>query len=405
MDYKKTLEYLDSLQPTAFRMELGPLTEAVGLMGNPQDAFPSVHISGTNGKGSTAAFLAAVLERSGYRVGLFTSPHLVDVRERIQVNGEKVSRSAFADLIGTIRSSLPDDRMLSYFELLTLAAFLHFRDQKVDVAIFETGLGGRLDATNVIHPKVSVITPISYDHVRHLGSSLKDIAEEKCGVIKRGVPTVVAYQPPEVMEVIRRHCDDIGSPLCLATPDEITVPLGLPGEHQRQNAACAVEAAELLAQAGLGNIAGVDDALAKTSWPGRLETVWTEPRVILDAAHNLAGAEALASYVRSLVPREKAVLMLGILADKDVAGIIRSLAPLFREVVCVRAPSPRAASPKDLAAAVRSSGAEVDVQEDVSSGIRSLMSRLAEGDTLVITGSLTLVGEAREYFAKSKPSS
>ena len=235
--------------------------------------------------------------------------------------------------------------------------------------------------------------------------SLKDIAEEKCGVIKRGVPTVVAYQPPEVMEVVRRCCDDIGSPLCLATPDEITVPLGLPGEHQRQNAACAVEAAQLLAQAGLGNIVGVDDALAQTRWPGRLETVLAQPRVILDAAHNLAGAEALASYVRSLVPREKAVLLLGILADKDVAGIIRTLAPLFREVVCVRAPSPRAASPKDLAAAVRSSGAQVEVEEDVSSGIRFLMGRLAEGDTLVITGSLTLVGEAREYFIKSQSGS
>ena len=169
MNYEQTLEYLDSLQPTAFRMELGPLTEAVGLMGNPQDAFPSVHISGTNGKGSTAAFLASVLERSGYRVGLFTSPHLVDVRERIQVNREEVSPSAFVELVNTIRSSLPDDRMLSYFELLTLAAFLHFKNQKVDVAIFETGLGGRLDATNVIHPKVAVITPISYDHIRHLG--------------------------------------------------------------------------------------------------------------------------------------------------------------------------------------------------------------------------------------------
>ena len=405
MDYKQTLEYLDSLQPLTFRMELGPLTEAAGLMGNPQDAFLSVHISGTNGKGSTAAFLASVLQHSGYRVGLFTSPHLVDVRERIQVNWEQISCSAFAGLVDTIRSNLPDDRMLSYFELLTLAAFLHFRDQKVDVAIFETGLGGRLDATNVIRPKVAVITPISYDHIRHLGSNLKDIAEEKCGIIKRGVPTVVAYQPPEVMEVIRHCCDDVGSPLCLATPDEIDVPLGLAGEHQRQNAACAVEAAQLLAQGGLGDIVDVDDALAQTRWPGRLETVSTKPRVMLDAAHNVAGAEALASYVRSMVPRDKAVLLLGILADKDVAGIIRPLAPLFREVVCVRASSPRAASPKDLAAAVRSSGAQVETQEDVLTALGSLTKRLGQDDTLVVTGSLTVVGDAREYFTSPKPGS
>lgn len=401
MNYKKALKYLESLQPKAFRMELGPLNEACQIMGRPQDQFSAVHISGTNGKGSTAAFLASILEESGYRVGLFTSPHLVDVRERIQVNRQMISPDDFMQLVDKIRGALSEDRMLSYFEFLTMAAFLDFGDKKVDIAIFETGLGGRLDATNLVNPVVTIITPVSVDHVKHLGRTLTDIAAEKCGIIKRGVPNVVAYQPPEVMAVVRRVCDNIGSPLCLAAPDEIKTPLGLAGDHQRQNAACAVEAAHILGQSNF-NIRGIDDALAKASWPGRLETVLTAPRVILDGAHNVAGAESLASYVRGNIMREKAVLLLGVLADKDVAGIVRPLAPLFREVICTRSPSARTASPKDLAAAARSSGASVSIEGDASSALRKLMTRLSADDTLVVSGSLTVVGEATSYFTKLK---
>lgn len=399
MNYENAVRYLDSLQPKAFRLELGPLYEACHLMGNPQDELSCVHISGTNGKGSTAAFLEGILRESGYRVGLYTSPHLVDVRERIQVGREMISPDALSALVERIRADLPDDRMLSFFEFVTLASFLHFLDEKTDVAVFETGLGGRLDATNVLTPKVAVITPISFDHVQHLGRSLKDIASEKCGIIKRGVPTVVAYQPPEVMEVVRRVCDDVGSPLCLATPDEVETPLGLVGEHQRQNAACAVEAAGLLTQAGY-KTSGIEKALADTRWPGRLETVKSEPRVVLDGAHNVAGAEALASYVRATYPRERSVLILGVLADKDLAGIVRPLAPLFREVVCVPAPSERSASPKDLSAAARSSGAQVRTEAALDDAIDSALKSMSREDTLVVSGSLTMVGWAKEYFAK-----
>lgn len=381
-------------------MELGPLTEACQLMGNPQSAFPSAHISGTNGKGSTAAFLDAILEENGFSVGLFTSPHLVDIRERIQINRNLIPQDTLCAIADRIRDILPDERALSYFEFLTLAAFIYFKDNKVDIAVFETGLGGRLDATNVIEPKVAVITPISFDHVIHLGSTLKDIASEKCGIIKRSVPTVVAYQVPEVMDVIRRFCDDVGSPLCLATPDEIASPLGLAGDHQRQNAACAVEAAGLLSEAGF-RIREVACALAKTSWPGRLEVVSDAPRIILDGAHNVAGAESLASYLGGKVQRERAVLLLGILSDKDLKGIVRPLAPLFREVVCARAPSERAASPKDIAAAVRSSGARTRIEQDVlSKALPRILKTMDNSDTLVVSGSLTMVGAAKEFFGQ-----
>lgn len=401
MNYSQTIEYLDSLQPREMHLELTSITEAANIMGNPQDSLATIHISGTNGKGSTSAFLASILERSSYRVGLFTSPHLLDVRERIQVNRTMISEKDMAALATRIRDELPDDRMLSFFEFITLASFIYFKDSKVDIAVYETGLGGRLDATNLIQPKVSVITPISFDHMQHLGGTLRDIAAEKCGIIKRGVPTVVAYQPPDVMEVVRRICNDIGSPLCLATPDEITTPIGLAGEHQRQNASCAVEAAHLLSNAGF-HIEKIDEALAGTKWPGRLEVVRESPRVIVDGAHNVAGAETLASYVRSSSNREHAVLMIGVLADKDVAGIIRQLAPQFREIVCVRAPSPRAASPKDIAAAARSSGAQITIEKDISAALSKTLKRLSGDDTLFVSGSLTVVGEVKNYFAKGR---
>jgi len=201
--------------------------------------------------------------------------------------------------------------------------------------------------------------------------------------------------------VIRRVCDDIGSPLCLATPDEVTYPLGLAGEHQRQNAACAIEASNYLSHHGF-IIKNIDEVISKTRWPGRIETVSENPRVILDAAHNVAGAESLASYLRANLKKSKSVLVLGVLADKDVSGIVRPLAPLFREVVCVRAPSPRAASPKDLAAAVRSSGAKIEIVEATTEAIEQVMSRIGKDDTLVISGSLTVVGEAKGYFSHKK---
>jgi dihydrofolate synthase/folylpolyglutamate synthase len=401
VNYDTAITYLDSLQPKDMRMELGPISEACNFMGCPQQGWPSIHVSGTNGKGSTAAFITSIFQHSGYKVGLFTSPHLVDIRERIQVDRNMISREDLAALITKIRDALPDDRMLSYFEMLTLSSFIHFGEVKVDIAVFEAGMGGRLDATNVISPKVIVITPISFDHTKHLGKTLKEIAREKCGIIKRGVPTVVAYQPPEVMDVIRRVCDDVGSPLMLATPDEVSTPLGLLGEHQKQNAACAIEAANVLAGSGF-TIKDVEGALADTTWPGRLEVVSEKPRVILDSAHNVAGAETLASYVRSSIPRERAILLLGILADKDIEGIVRQLAPQFKEVVFTRAPSARAASPKDLAAAARSSKVEISIEEDVPAALKSTMGRMENNDTLVVSGSITVVGEAKIYFEKLK---
>ncbi len=401
MDYEQTVEYLESLIPRDFRLELGQIRETCNMFDNPQLAFPTIHIAGTNGKGSTAAFLTSILMHSGYRVGLYTSPHLLNVRERIQIDRLPIPEDALAFHAARIKDSLPDEKALTYFEFLTLLAFLYFQEQKVDFAVVETGMGGRLDATNVIVPQVVVITPISLDHTRHLGRTLTEIATEKCGVIKRGVPTVVAAQPPEVMDVIRKWCDEMGSPLIEAQPDEITQKLGLMGEHQKQNAACAVEAAHLLADANF-KIEGINKALAGTRWDGRIEKVKDSPRVILDGAHNPAGADALAQFIGKEIKRNNAVLMLGIKADKDIRGICRFLVPKVREVICVSVPSEHGASPKDIAARARSFGAEVHQEGDIGEAISKWMGKLGSKDTLIISGSLVTVGAAKKYFSKKK---
>jgi len=401
MDYQQTLDYLESLRARELRLELAPIREACHFFENPQLSYHTIHIAGTNGKGSTAAFLTSILMRSGYEVGLYTSPHLIDIRERIQIDSIPITKEEFAHHAGRIRDSLADERGLTYFEFLTLLAFLCFQEKKVDFAVVETGLGGRLDATNVIIPQVVVITPISLDHQRHLGRTLTEIATEKCGVIKRAIPTVVALQPTDVMEVVKRWCDEMGSPLCVASPEEITQPLGLAGEHQRQNAACAIEAAHLLSDAKF-TIEHIDEALLETRWDGRIETIKESPRVILDAAHNPAGAQALAAYIGSQFKREDTVLMLGVMADKDLHGICRPLAPLVREIVCVKVPSERAASPKDIAARARSFGARVHQEGEISEALAKWLPKLQKTDTLIISGSLTTVGEAKKYFQTEK---
>lgn len=394
MNYTELMKYLDSLVPREFRMELDPMIEACQNMKDPQRAYPTVHISGTNGKGSTAAFLATIMQESGHRAGLLTSPHLIDVRERICINGTPISEDDMLTHAKRVRTNLPDDHFLSYFEFITLVAFEYFRECDVNVAVVETGLGGRLDATNVIEPKVAIITSMAIDHQHHLGGTLREITAEKCGIIKRGVSTVTAVQPDEAMQEIQRHCDDMGSPLFVAEPAQITTELGLAGDHQKQNAACAVEAAHLLGDAGFA-IGNIEKALKETTWAGRLETLQKNPTVVIDGAHNLAGAETLARYVKGTVPRDNAVLMLGVLQGKDIAGMCRTLVPLFREVICVRAPSDRAESPKDLAAMARSHGATVHMADDVASALKKWMPKLKDSDTLVVSGSLRTIGAAR----------
>ncbi|PIR24651.1 MAG: hypothetical protein COX62_05780 [Deltaproteobacteria bacterium CG_4_10_14_0_2_um_filter_43_8] len=399
MNYSEALHYLDRLRPKEFRMELEPLREICSLCENPQRSFSTVHICGTNGKGSTAAFLTSLLMKNKYKVGLYTSPHLVSPEERIQINRECISSSDFARLTQFIQSKLSDEMYLSYFEFMTLMSFIHFKEKKVNLAVYETGLGGRLDATNVIEPLVAIITPISFDHMHHLGKTLEEIAKEKCGIIKRAVPTVTALQDEKVMRVIRRSCDDMGSPLFIASPDKVKSPLGLLGEHQKQNAACALEAAEILSDLAY-TIDHKEEALLNTTWSGRLEIVQKNPCVIIDGAHNEAGAKVLSQYLKTHFSPQRVVLATSIFADKDAKGMLRHIAPCVRELHCLELVAERASSPKDLASLARLFHTKVLSYEGkpANEALKGIAANLKKDEVLVIAGSLSLVGEVRKMF-------
>ncbi|MBI4211622.1 MAG: bifunctional folylpolyglutamate synthase/dihydrofolate synthase [Deltaproteobacteria bacterium] len=393
MNFSEASEYVLGLKPHDFHLSLGAIEKACAIFDHPERSFPSVHIAGTNGKGSTAAFLRAICLQHEIDVGLYTSPHLIDVRERIQIGHGMIPEDAFTALTDEM---IQKDLRLTYFEFLTIMAFLYFREREVPLAIIETGLGGRLDATNVITPFVSILTPIGFDHMRHLGDTLAAITVEKCGIIKPGIPVVTAVQQPEVMAVIQETCEQRGCELTIALPEEIDAPLGLGGEHQRQNAACAVAAAKMMASRF--SLTALEDALAFATWPGRLETVWQHPKVIVDGAHNPHGAEALAEALQKLAPPKKISLMFGAYQDKDVQGMLSALLPKVREIICVSAPTERGMQPTAIAELSRESGKSVILCDSIPDALHFFLTKASADDIFIAAGSLSIVAEVKKYF-------
>lgn len=405
MNYSETLEYLQSLVPKEFRMELEPLAKVCARFDNPQNKLKAIHICGTNGKGSTAAFCTSILQASGFRVGLFTSPHLQTVRERVQINRDMIAPEQLVAYTEKICAKLESPDELSFFEFMTLLSFLYFSEQKVEIAIYEVGLGGRLDATNLITPLVTIMTPIAYDHEQHLGSTLEEIATEKCGIMKAGVPMVLAAQEPEVEDVVQAFAEQLSCKLVYASPGNIRQPLGLLGDHQKQNAACAVEALKLLGEHGFTPLRA-EIGLAKAGWPGRLERVQMYPSVIFDGAHNPHGMLSLTKYLKQHWPQNNVVLVFGAMRDKNVAEMLAELLPHVREVHCVGIPghSERAAKPEELAAMAEKLGVKAQVwQQDPKEVFHQLKAKLEMNDLLLITGSLYLIGHMRDaYFQLEK---
>ncbi|MGQ9497902.1 MAG: bifunctional folylpolyglutamate synthase/dihydrofolate synthase [Desulfotomaculales bacterium] len=397
--------------------------ELLAHVGNPQDNLRAAHIAGTNGKGSTAAMLASILTAAGYRTGLYTSPHLQRHAERFVVDGEPITDERLAALM---ESFLPRVRAFvaegeprpTEFELLTALAFLYFREARVDIAVVETGLGGRLDATNIIVPEVAVITNVSLDHTAYLGDSVASVAREKAGIIKPGVPVVTAAEGA-ALGVIRHRCETLGAPLYVVGKDiacwgesagltgqritvrglkqtyaNLTIPLL--GAHQRLNAACAVAAVEVLAERGF-RITGEDitRGLAAVRWPGRCEVVRSSPLVLLDGAHNPAGAAALARFLRAHLSGRKITLILGILDDKDREGIVRTLVPLAGKVIVTRPSDTRAAGWRRVAVEARKHIAAVREEEDAGAAVKEALAGAGADDVILVTGSLYLVGAVR----------
>ncbi len=376
------------------------------LHGAPDRQMLCVLVAGTKGKGSTAAMTARLLAACGIRVGLATKPHLQSYRERVRVNGAAISERSFAALVDEIREAphalarhLPAAGPPTTFELTALLAFRAFADDRCDAAIVEVGIGGRYDATNACDPVVSVITPISRDHTRELGSTLAAIAREKAGVLRPGRVAVVAPQPAPARDAIRREIARTGamSHDVRALPDAAAHGLGLQlrGAHQRVNAAAAVAACETLAEHGIRYDAHAGrGALASLRWPGRFEIVSEAPVIVLDGAHNDGSADALAATLRREYRGRRVHLVLGIMADKDARAVLRPLLPLTRAVEVTAPPGPRGLPPRELARLVR--GVPATTHADVRAALEAARTRAKPGDVICVTGSLALVGAARD---------
>ena len=353
-----------------------------------------IHVAGTNGKGSVCAMIDSICRAQGYRTGLFISPHLVTFRERIRVNGDMISEDAVANGLTTIRALIADwDSPPTFFEVITALALKHFSDAKVDIGILETGLGGRLDATNAVQSDVSVITPISFDHEEWLGHTLAEIASEKAGIIKPGVPVVSARQQPETEEIIRARVADCGSSLQVANESYHESPIALRGEYQKQNAALALAAIQA-ANIELSEKAIVR-GLAAIEWPARFQK-WDE-RTIIDGAHNPGAARILVQTWREIFADQKAALILAVLSDKDLRGICEALAPIADSVLLPQIRSERAALPKELAKVVSNIAPSLSYSITPTIGEALTLAR-AKPNPILITGSLHFAGEVLAHL-------
>jgi len=417
MDARAWLAHLETF---GVKLGLDTITTMAAALGDPHLACPVLHVAGTNGKGSVSAMVSHALTAAGYRTGRYTSPHLVHLEERFAIDGRPVSASLLDAALDEVRDAVTrlqgEGRLAvepTYFEATTAAAFLLFRQAATEAAVIEVGLGGRFDATNIVSPLVTCITSIALDHQAQLGGTLASIAGEKAGTIKRGVPVVVGALPDEALEVVALVAAERGARLVKAQDDarvfaladaggtvvEIATPavtygpvrLALRGEHQVGNALVAVRLLETAAGAGLPVwTASIERGLAEAHWPARLQHLQT-PRgdLIVDGAHNPAGAEALASYLATRFPGGVPIVA-GMMADKDVAGILSPLAGVARPLVLTRAPGPRGADPTDLADALGATARQgAIVEPDLD---RALARAWSAGPVIVVAGSLYLAG-------------
>jgi dihydrofolate synthase/folylpolyglutamate synthase len=383
------------------KLGLDRMERALAELGHPERCAPAFHVAGTNGKGSVCAFLASACRTAGLRTGLYTSPHLEHFGERFQVDGVPASEAQLLAAYSALQSKLPwafeGPESLTFFELVTLLGFHLFAEAGVDVMVIEVGLGGRLDATNVLTPLVSCVTRIGFDHQEYLGETIAKIAAEKAGILKPGVPAVIARQPTEASEAIERRARELGVPLFRegAEFETLTSTLGLRGGHQRSNGAVARQALRLARERGLP-IAdeAIEKGLAEARWPGRMETVRTSPELVLDGAHNPDGAQALVEALRQYYPRARRHLVIGVLGDKDVRGVVETLASVADTLTFTQPESPRA-MPASALASLLPGPREVRIDSSAMAAVEQALLHAAPEDVVVVCGSLYLVGEVR----------
>jgi len=419
MNKLKSSAYLAGLNIDVMRFGLETIVELLSRLGNPQDDYKTILIAGTNGKGSTATITASILESAGYKVALYTSPHLVDVRERIVVNGKKIARKDFSQIIADIKEKVKNP--LTYFELLTAAAFVYFQCQKVDIAVLEVGLGGRLDATNVCKPLVSIITNIDFDHMAYLGNTLESIAHEKAGIIKQNGICLTAAKQKNVLPVLKNICSRRKAKLCRLGSDikiikqknsfftyhglyrklcGLTIPLQ--GKHQLANAALAVAAIEIAGEKGFK----IDDdairaGLKKAYLDARLEVLQKEPIFLLDGAHNPAGISVLCRALKNDFSYKRLILVFSSLIDKDYRQMLKKIAPLVSKIILTKLKTTRAELPDNMLKILEKMGYKAIMTQNVGQAIQKAQALAEKKDLICATGSLYLAGEVKQKFPKT----
>jgi dihydrofolate synthase / folylpolyglutamate synthase len=441
MNFQESVRYLLSLgrelgaptQAAAAKFNLENITILAKSLGHPEQKYPSAHIAGTNGKGSTAAFLESILRHAGYRTGLYTSPHLERINERIRVNCEEIPDAAFADIFSrihdVIEGLLADGTLRAhptFFECVTAIAFVYFAEAGVQFAVFETGLGGRLDSTNIVIPQVSIITRIEFDHENFLGHSLREIAAEKAGIIKAGVPVIIAEQRDEAGQVLLSKAGELGATVVetnstftiessqmagghvralvkeITSGNEYHLNPQLAGRFQLQNALNAVAAALVLQSRGF-HIAfdAIEQGIATAIWPGRIDKVHSRPDIYLDGAHNPSAARELAVFLEENLPTRTLIVIFAALRDKAVDEIAGILFPLASKVIFTQPNTSRSISASQLAEIAGHHASRYKIIPDAEAALQSAMTEAAPDDVICITGSLYLVGQLRHHWQSS----
>lgn len=430
MHYEEALQWIHSIARFGSNLGLSRIRALLKSLGDPHAGLRFVHIGGTNGKGSTAAFTASILQEAGYRVGLYTSPYLKSFANRISVNGSDISRdhlTYFVELIRPLVDEIAADPALGQpteFEVVTALAMAYFAEVKPDIIVLEVGLGGRLDATNVVTPLVTLITTVSLDHMDVLGNSVEEIAFEKAGIIKGQAPVITGVTTEEALTVLSQRSEECGAPLyrfgadfCYAGRRSCSLKgqyfnykslsccyenlfISLLGEHQLLNAAMAVAASEVLNRQGFViPETSVRGGLEKTLWPGRLEILNYAPLVVIDGAHNIEAIRALVHSVRNLFAYHRLVIVLGILKDKEVEEMLEAIVPLADELIITTPPSPRASDPREIRKlSLPLARGPVTVKQSVSDAVSTALKRAGSSDMVLVAGSLYTISRARELL-------
>jgi dihydrofolate synthase/folylpolyglutamate synthase len=413
MSYEEAVQYLYSLQKYGIKFGLSKTSNLLKAFGNPHRGRKYVHIGGTNGKGSVAAMLESMLMRSGLKVGFYSSPHLVRFTERFRLDGQEISPGRVADLVSELREAADPKEPPTFFEFTTAMALIHFAGEKPDISIMEVGMGGRLDATNVIRPEASVITNISLEHQTFLGRRLLQIAWEKAGIIKRGVDVVTAVTQPDLVRLFGKVCEErgarlrrLGKDIRIRIKDSIfsyygldqdfkDLELALLGRHQYKNAALALAVVEILRRKGFSvTEEEIREGLKTTRWPGRMHIVSRNPLVMLDGAHNPGAMKNLAESLGRNIEYRRLILVLGVMADKEISKIVREIVPVADYVICTRPEYYRAAPPETLMNAAAPLWKGGEASPSLPDALKRATALAAPEDLILVTGSLFTVGEA-----------